>query len=97
MFSEDAYDFERSRLVTVRVKVCDHALAEEQHTSLLEPQPQAPDKKALQEDGTVYVVAKSHKTRNKAVVVTVPRAVALAAARVDPNLRTVRVHMRKPR
>ena len=95
MITEDTYEAEMGRMVTVRVKVSDYVLEEERH-SALPGQPQQPqDDITLLEDGAVCVIANNRKTPVK-----VPKAVARAAARVGgvardhaPNRSTVRVRV----
>ena len=70
-------------MVTVRVIANNYAedYAEEQPIALPGPQQQLPD--------DFVVVAKPRKGLGRTV--TIPRSVAIAAARVNPDMRTVRV------
>ena len=89
---EDVYVFERPKMVSVRVQVSDFVPEEEQPIAPPEPQHQFQDDIALQEGDMLCVVAKG-KAPGKAPVrtVTVPKSVAIAAARVAPHMKTVRV------
>ena len=79
MHTEDIFESEMGRMVTVRVKMTDYSSEENRHASLRGPQPQ---------DGKMCVIA-----GNRTATIKVPKAVAEAAARVarDPNRSTMRV------
>ena len=85
--TEDVYVIERPKMVTVRVQVSDFVPEEEQHIALPGPQQQFPD--------DFVVAAKPRKASGRTV--TIPKAVAQAAARVSPDMKAVRVQVRKPR
>ena len=105
--TEDTYEFETGRMVNVRVKVSDYGIVEEKQRAALpgqrpqthpqqQQQQQAQDDIIIREDGAVFVVAKNRRTP-----VTVPKVVALAAAKVgvartrNPNGKT-RSAVKKP-
>ena len=95
---EDVYVFERPKMVSVRVQVSDFVPEEEQPIAAPEPQQQFQDEISLQEGDMLCVVAKG-KAPGKTTVrtVTIPRAVAQAAARVSPSRsrnRNVRIQVR---